>query len=133
MSTIFCYIGFAKLNTFLLEELIDNLSFIDRGNCFINCGWFEEVLMHSVLSFGCFFLWLINVICQIKSNISNIQCFKVGFDFNFKTNFFWWFNCTFPSIVNFFPIYISFTHISLLSQYKPASSFGTIKAIFNKT
>ena len=41
---------------FSLEELLDNLSSIECGRCFIIWGgWFEEVWIYSKLSFG--FLW----------------------------------------------------------------------------
>ena len=49
----FSYSGLAELKTCSLEELLDNLSSIECGRCFIiGGGWFEEVWIYSKLSFG---------------------------------------------------------------------------------
>ena len=49
----FSYSGLAELKSCSLEELLDNLSSIESGRCFIIWGgWFEEVWIYNKLSFG---------------------------------------------------------------------------------
>ena len=119
----FSYSGLAELETCSLEELLDNLSSMEFGRCFIIWGgWFEEVWIYRKLSFG-FLQGLFVLFARLNVTFKKFTIFKLASISILKplslNNF-----ITFFLILSVNCAFVFRSNIRPSSRYQPMSSCG---------